>query len=117
MKYEATIYFDKDSKIKGLKDEANYAAGAVSILPPFSDEAATLEFEDLEAELDAADAAITTSNFNSHPERINLVHAAAMLRDAEYATASRRFVKALGVQGSFRHLYEVGKSHIDTNGI
>jgi hypothetical protein len=71
----------------------------------FSDAFSDLEFEALKIVAKAANDSALES-----PKdlllRLKLIHAVAILRDAQYSHASSRFVRGLGENGSMRSVYE-----------
>lgn len=83
-------------------------------LPMFSEseEFENLEFEKLWENYRKADAASAKSPSNT-ALRIQLIYAFAMVRDAQYSYAGRRFMQALALNNDFRGLYEGAKAAVD----
>lgn len=116
MKYSSLLVFSKDTQKQGIKDEESYAAGTEITLPVYSDDADSLEFSELESNLDAADSAVAGDSVNDTLLRMELVYAAALFRDAQYGVSARKYMKGLALHGATRALYETGRSHLELKG-
>ena len=101
-----------EDRTQGMSDLTKALQGT-SVAPLFSEDFKTLKFDDLASKLTAADskAAESPDDFLLH-----LQVTYALLRDARYSHAGRRFCKALGANSAFRGFYEGGKFYVDTAG-
>ena len=102
---------DPQTRIVGMTAVTQETQGA-AVMPLFSEESPDLTFSDLLENFTTADAAGAAAP-NGQLTTLNVNYAYAVLRDAQYMHAGRRYMKALGYQGRFRELYEGGKFGTD----
>ncbi len=102
-----------EDRILGMLQESKYISG-VEQEPLFSEEFATLGFDELSRLKDTRDMVSSMDPANA-ANRMKLNYIAAIFRDAAYSHASRRFMSALGENDTFRLLYEGGKLHFDAS--
>lgn len=102
-----------EDRISGMQLEAKILSG-VNVEALFSEEFSSLKFEELTKLLHTRDN-VAAMDLGNAGNRMKLNYILAILRDAEYSHASRRYVQALGENDIFRLLYEGGKLHFDAS--
>ena len=102
-----------EDRINGMLLEGKILSGVVDEAL-FSEEFSTMHFEELTRLLTSRDS-VAASDLGNASNRMKLNYILAILRDAEYSHASRRYIQALGENDVFRLLYEGGKLHFDAS--
>lgn len=101
----------KASREKGMRAVSLHAGGKIPFVP-FTAQFADLRFARLQDLLKARNAE-AVEDASSSAKAVGMVFAAALMRDARYATARRRWMQGLGFNTALRGLYEGGKTMIE----
>jgi len=85
------------------------------VVPLPTEKASSLEayISDLKSEFETSKAAASDTELQNPQNRAKMAYAAAIYRDSMYALANRKRILGLGLNNSYREVYQIGKIGIN----